>query len=95
MNIVELTAREIAEKVKSRELSAREVLDAHLDHIKIVDGQSGKVGGDPNFEPDKVHAFINVTAERAKVQADRVDMQIASGENPGCLAGVPVTIKDI
>lgn len=95
MNIVELSARDIAAKVRSRELSACEVLDAHLDHIKNVDGQSGMIGGDPEFESDKVHAFITVTAERAKTQASQVDKKIASGEDPGCLAGVPVTIKDI
>ena len=95
MNLVELTALEIARKVKAREVSAVEVLDAHLEHIAKVDGCSGKIGGDPQTEADKVHAFISLTAERARKKAASVDAQIAAGQDPGQLAGVPVTIKDI
>jgi len=95
MKIVELSACEIAKKVKSLELSAVEVLDAHLAHIKNVDGCPGTLGGDTGVETDKVHAFITVTAERARKQASAIDAKIAAGIDPGSLAGVPVTIKDI
>jgi aspartyl-tRNA(Asn)/glutamyl-tRNA(Gln) amidotransferase subunit A len=95
MSLVELSALEIAQKIKAREVSAVEVLDAHLAHIQKVDGVPGTVGGDRDTEPDKVHAFITLTAERARAQAESVDRKIASGESVGALAGVPVTIKDI
>ncbi len=72
-----------------------EVLDAHLAHIQKVDGIPGAVGGDRDAEPGKVHAFITLTADRARAQAESVDRKIASGESAGPLAGVPVTIKDI
>ena len=43
----------------------------------------------------KVHAFITLTAERARQQAHEVDRKLAAGEDPGPLAGVPFTVKDI
>jgi aspartyl-tRNA(Asn)/glutamyl-tRNA(Gln) amidotransferase subunit A len=95
MELFELSALEIARKVKAREVSAEEVLDAHLQHIQNVDGVPGTVGGDRDLEPNKVHAFITLTSERARAQASYVDLEIAAGEEVGPLAGVPVTIKDI
>lgn len=95
MSLHTLTALEIARQVRARQVSAREVLEAHLEHIARVDGRPGALGGDPHAEPDKVHAFITLTAERARQQADAVDAKIAAGEDPGPLAGVPVTVKDI
>lgn len=90
-----LPAREIARMVRRGERSARQVTEAVLEHIARVDGVPGQLGGDPQAEPDKVHAFITLTAERALAQADAVDAKIAAGEDPGPLAGVPFTVKDI
>jgi aspartyl-tRNA(Asn)/glutamyl-tRNA(Gln) amidotransferase subunit A len=95
MKLHQQTALEIAQNIKTGQLSAEEVLDAHLRHIEIVDGIPGTVDGDPAAQPDKIHAFITLTAERARAQARAVDEKIAAGEDPGPLAGVPVTIKDI
>ncbi len=95
MELFELTALEIARKIKAREVSAVDVLDAHLQHIQNVDGISGTIGGDPQAQPDKVHAFITLTADRARSQAAAIDQKIAAGQDPGPMAGVPVTIKDI
>lgn len=95
MTLHTLSALEIARKVKARETSAVDVLEAHLKHIEKVDGCAGTVGGDPQSQPDKVHAFITLTVDRARKQAAAVDAKIALGEDPGELAGVPVTIKDI
>lgn len=94
-DILALSAHEIARLVARRELSAREVLEANLSHIKFIDGAPGTIGGDRQAEPEKVHAFITLTAERAREQADAVDNKIASGEPAGLLAGVPATVKDI
>jgi len=95
MTLHTLSALEIVHKVKAREVSAVDVLEAHLAHIEKVDGQNGTIGGDRDTQSDKVHAFITLTAERAYRQALDVDAQIAAGKDPGVLAGVPVTIKDI
>ncbi|HUF38835.1 MAG TPA: amidase family protein [Anaerolineales bacterium] len=93
MEIPFLSATEIARLIKAGKLSALEVTDALLAHIERVDGLPGRIGG-PGEAPG-VHAFITVTAERARGQAAAVDAKIAAGEDPGPLAGVPFTVKDI
>jgi aspartyl-tRNA(Asn)/glutamyl-tRNA(Gln) amidotransferase subunit A len=95
VNYVELSAHEIAALVRQRQASAVDILDAHLAHIRKVDGVSGTIGGDRSAQPDKVHAFITLTEERARAQAQAVDRKVAAGADAGLLAGVPVTIKDI
>jgi len=95
MTLADLPAYEIASRIRNRELSAVEVLDAALARVAAVDGMPGRIDGDPNAEPNKVHAFITLTEERAREQARRVDEKIAAGEDPGPLAGVPFTVKDI
>ena len=74
------TAAAIAAGVRAGELSAREVLDAHLAAID-------------EREAD-VHAFNLVLADRARDAADEIDRRVAAGEDPGLLAGVPVALKD-
>ena len=95
MTLHTLSAVEIARKVKAREVSAMDVLEAHLKHIEEVDGCPGILGGDPQAEPGKVHAFITLTPALARQQAAAIDAKIAAGQDPGPLAGVPMTIKDI
>ncbi|MCH9713547.1 MAG: Asp-tRNA(Asn)/Glu-tRNA(Gln) amidotransferase subunit GatA [Cyanobacteria bacterium] len=62
------------------EVSARELTDQHLSRIAAVDGT--------------VHAFLDVTAERARADADRIDAARAAGDPLPALAGVPLAIKD-
>src|SRR5689334_17838254 len=95
MDFVELSAQEIVTLVQNRKASAVDVLSSHLAHIHKVDGLPGTIGGERSAEADKVHAFITLTGERARAQAEAVDRKIAAGQAAGPLAGVPVTIKDI
>ncbi len=95
MELFELSAHEIAALVHQRKASAVDILDSHLAHIRKVDGVPGTIGGERSTEVDKVHAFITLTAERARAQAHSVDQKIAAGQAVGPLAGVPVTVKDI
>ncbi len=74
-------ARELARRVRAREVSAREVTQAFLDRIAARDGAIG--------------AYLRVTPERACADADAIDAQIARGDDPGPLAGVPVGVKDV
>lgn len=76
-----LTALETANLVRSGERSALDITEALLAHVQAT-------------EPD-VHAFITVTADRAREQARAVDAEVAAGQDPGMLAGVPFTSKDI
>lgn len=95
MSIIELTAMQIAEQVRSKKITAEEVLQAHIDQIEKVDGVCGTISGDANQEPGKIHSFITKTFDLAFKQAREIDRQIAEGVDPGMMAGVPVTIKDI
>lgn len=80
MDIISLTAIELKEKLKNREISAREIATACLDRIK-------------DKEPE-INAFITVTEEEALKAADRVDEKIRNGEDLGLLAGIPIAVKD-
>lgn len=95
MSLVESTAFEISRKVKNKEVSAVEVLDAHITQIEAVDGISGRLDGDNSSQTEKIHSFITKTYELAHKQAEKIDKMIASGQPTGLMAGVPVTIKDI
>ena len=97
MELCDLSAIEIAQKVHQKEISASEVLEAVLQRIAAVDGRPGSLEGGEVEADDlsRVHAFITLTAERARQQARQVDQKLADGEDPGPLAGVPFTVKDI
>ncbi len=97
MELTDQPALKIAEMVRRREVSAVEVLESALVRIQQVDGRPGSL--DPGVltpeDETRVHAFLTVTAARARQKAAEIDHQIAEGENPGLLAGVPFTAKDI
>jgi len=46
-------------------------------------------------ENPTTNAYLHFSPERALAAAQRVDEQIARGEDPGPLAGVPMAIKDV
>jgi len=75
------SAAQLSESLAKKEVSAREVTQAHLDQIAKVD--------------KAVHAFLFVDTDGALAQADQVDADRAKGENLGPLAGVPLALKDI
>jgi aspartyl-tRNA(Asn)/glutamyl-tRNA(Gln) amidotransferase subunit A len=80
--LTRLTAAELAAKIHSREVSAVEVTQAHLDRIAAVDGT--------------VHAFLHVAADAALASAAMVDERLAAGAAPASpLAGVPLALKDV
>ncbi len=97
MSLTDQSAFDIAHKIQRGELAAVDVLDAALERIAAVDGRPGALDYGPLTQEDqtKVHAFITLTADRARQKAERVDARISSGEDAGALAGVPITIKDL
>jgi aspartyl-tRNA(Asn)/glutamyl-tRNA(Gln) amidotransferase subunit A len=97
MELCDLSAHELARLIRGGEVSAVEALEATLARVAQVDGQSGTLepGEVTPQDEAKVHAFITLTAERARAQAGEVDRKLAAGEDPGPLAGVPFTVKDI
>ncbi len=97
MELCDLSALEIRDSIKGKKVSAREVLEACLARIDAVDGRPGALDAGPETEADlqRVHAFITRTTETARAQARAIDQRIAAGEDPGLLAGIPITVKDI
>ena len=81
MNLVRLSAAEMAEKLRNKEISSRELTQAEIDVIAAA-------------EPD-IKAFLTVSAKEALDQADKVDEARAKGEDLAPLAGVPIAIKDM
>ena len=79
MQIWQLTATELARRVRAREISAREAAQAGLDRLDAVN--------------PAINAVVEHRPAEVLAQADAIDAAIARGEDPGPLAGVPVTIK--
>ena len=97
MELCDLSAVEVRDLLLEKKVSAVEVLDACQTRIDAVDGRAGTLDPGPETEEDaqRVHAFITRTPELARAQAEAVDKKIAAGEDPGPLAGIPFTVKDI
>jgi len=97
MELCDLPAYELTRLLRQRKISATEILASCLARIETVDGRPGSTEPGEISDEDKqtVHAFITVTDDRARAQAMSVDQKLADGEDPGRLAGVPFTVKDI
>lgn len=76
-----LTASDLVQKIKAREISAVEVLQAHLEQIERVNPH--------------VNAIVTLLPDRAKQAARAIDEQLGRGEDPGPLCGLPVAHKDL
>lgn len=92
--LCDLPAHEIARRVRSGEASAVSVIESTLRRVEAVDGQPPSTAR-PAAEPSGVHAYISVQRERALAKAQAIDAQVVRGEDPGPLAGVPLSVKDI
>ena len=80
MEIQKLTAVSLGKKIKEKEISVREALDAVFAQIDQTE--------------DRYHSYVTLDKEGAYKQADAVQEKIDKGELTGALAGVPVAIKD-
>ena len=74
------SAREMAAAVAAKEISARELLDLHLDRIAATNAD--------------VNAVVSLDEERAREGAAEADRQLALGEPVGPLHGLPHAFKD-
>jgi len=97
MELCDQPAHQLVKMLRQKDISAEEILDSTLKRIQEVDGLPGSLSAESSqtTEPEKVHAFISLTDELARQQARSVDQKIAAGEDPGLLAGIPFTVKDI
>lgn len=74
-----LPAAELAQLVRTRKVSAREASKAALQRLDVVN--------------PKINAVVAHRSEVVLRQADRIDQMVSRGEDPGVLAGVPITVK--
>jgi len=81
MNFWDQSAIALAKLVRSREVSAREILEAHIARVE-------------KFDP-LLNCFTDRTFARARAEAASVDARIAAGEDIGPLAGVPIAVKNL
>jgi amidase len=79
--ICSFNAVDLARRIRAKELSAREVVAAHLDHIERVN--------------PAVNAIVTVVAEQAMAAAGRADEELARGHLLGPLHGLPIAHKDL
>ena len=68
-------------ELQARRLSPVEVLEAYLERVARLE--------------DRIHAFITLTADRARAEAKQAEAEIARGEYRGPLHGVPIALKDL
>jgi amidase len=74
-------AIDLVAQIRSKKVSAREVLAAHLKQIERVN--------------PKMNAIITLVAERAMADAARADEALARGRSLGVLHGLPIAHKDL
>jgi amidase len=75
-----MSALKLAEAIRCREASSREVVEAHLRRIEDVN--------------PSINAVVVVLGEQAVEAADTADRQIAAGGDLPPLHGVPFTVKE-
>ena len=76
-----LTATELAGLYRSGHVSPVAVTEAYLERIH-------------RYQPD-TNAFITVTADRARADAEAAELAFRSGNDVGPLHGVPIALKDL
>ena len=81
MDFREHSIQALVNKVKNKEISARELTESALSNIEKYDKE--------------INAFCALNQEDALDQAESLDKKISNGENVGLLAGIPVGVKDL
>lgn len=80
MELLNLTAVKLAEKIKAGEVSAVDAVQAVLAQIEKTE--------------ETYNCYVTIDREGALAEAERVQREIEAGNLTGPLAGVPVAIKD-
>ena len=81
MSLLDRSASELKPLLDSRQVSARELVDACLERIQIRNAS--------------LFAFLRVDPENARNKANQIDNRRARNEPVGLLAGLPIGLKDI
>ena len=78
--VIYVSATTLTRRIRDRELSSEEVIDAHLRRIEAVNKQ--------------LNAVVQVAADEALAAARAADTALAQQRPPGPLHGVPFTVND-
>ena len=81
LGTVNLTATDMVSELRSKNISARELMEAHLEMIDLVN--------------PKVNAIVTLHAELGLKGADLADKAMARGDALGILHGLPTAHKDL
>ena len=81
MNPHSLTIHELHDRLRRRELSARDLTRSVFDRIVATE--------------ERVRSFITLCRETASVEADDADRRFSQGEGVNPLLGIPIALKDI
>jgi amidase len=79
--ICTLSAGELARLIRAKELSARDVVGAHLTQIERVN--------------PRVNAIVTLVGDRAMARARQADEALVHGHGAGPLHGLPIAHKDL
>ena len=75
-----ITLAEASARIANHTLSPSDLLEAYLDRIVAVD--------------DRIHSYIHVAVEQARIAAEQAGKDIAAGHWKGPLHGLPFAVKD-
>ncbi len=81
MDLSDLTIKQIQEKLKAKQLSAKDLVLDSLNRIEKLD--------------KKLQAFLTVTVDQALDQANQIDKLIGQNKDLPALAGIPFSAKDV
>ena len=77
----QLTISEATQRLRKKDISAKEILQDCLQRIEQVD--------------ERLHTFLSYDQDNAVSQAEAMDKQIAQGNTNKPLLGIPIGIKDV
>ena len=81
IDLVNLSAVEMVRLIGVKDITAKELMEAHLLQIERVN--------------PKVNAIVTLLPDLAIEKAEETDLAIARGEDVGILQGLPVAHKDL
>ena len=80
MDILSLTATQLAKKIKSKEVTVEEVLTTVFKQIED--------------QEDALHCYVRIEKEKAFARGKEIQERINAGQEVGIFAGVPIAVKD-
>src|SRR4051812_26782775 len=98
------TVAELASAVRAGHTSASDPLaptperlqavNPHINPLVVRDLVAHSLERIEALNPD-INAFVVVDADAAMASAAEIDRQVAEGDDPGPLAGIPIGVKDL